>query len=75
MGEEATKRVQRMVKLLKGVKKSVGAATKTQDLDKSLAELEKLASSKQKPQLEKVKDKLFHAAVAIRKAKKMADWL
>lgn len=68
--KEAALRVTRMVKLLKAVKKDVGAA-KGKPLDECLAKLEKLQKMGDKVSLEDAKGKLFDAAIQIKKVKKM----
>ena len=67
--EEAQIRVKRMMKLLKGVKKEVGAA-KAKPLDLCLADLQKLGQKGKKVSLEEAKGKLFDAALQIKKAKR-----
>ena len=68
--KEAALRLTRMVKLLKAVKKDVGAA-KGKSLDECLAKLEKLQKMGGKVSLEDAKGKLFDAAIQIKKVKKM----
>eukprot|EP00435_Cladocopium_sp_Y103_P024793 s822_g6.t1 len=67
--EEAQVRVKRMVKLLKAVKKDVSGA-KAKSLDLCLAGLQKLCHKGKKVSLEEAKEKLFEAALEIKKAKK-----
>lgn len=68
--KEAALRVSRMVKLLKAVRKDVGAA-KGKPLDECMANLEKLQKMGDKVSLEDAKGKLFDAAIQIKKVKKM----
>ena len=67
--KECQVRVNRMVKLLKAVKKEVGAA-KGKCLEQSLADLMKMEKQGSKLPLEDAKGKLFDAALQIKKAKK-----
>ena len=64
--EEAQVRAKRMMKLLKGVKKEVGAA-KAKSLDLCLADLQKLDKKGKKVSLEEAKGKLFDAALQIKR--------
>ena len=66
--KEAHARVKNMTKLMKKVKKTLPKHNK-QMLDKPLKDLQ---SIKPKDKLDNVKDTLFQAAVAIKKAKKLA---
>jgi predicted transcriptional regulator len=68
--KEAALRVTRMVKLLKAVKKDVGAA-KGKPLDECMAKLEKLQKRGDKVSLDHAKGKPFDAAIQIKKVKKM----
>ena len=65
--KEAHARVKNMTKLMKKVKKTLPKRSK-QMLDKPLKDLQ---SIKPKDRLDNVKDTLFQAAVAIKKAKKL----
>ena len=67
--KECQVRVNRMVKLLKAVKKEVGAA-KGKCLEQPLADLVKMEKQGSKLPLEDAKGKLFDAALQIKKAKK-----
>eukprot|EP00435_Cladocopium_sp_Y103_P036547 s2929_g9.t1 len=67
--KEALLRVGRMVKLLKKVKKEVGA-TKGKPLDGPLEELQKLEKLGSKINMEDAKGKLFDAAIQIKTVKK-----
>ena len=66
--KEAVLRVSRMVKLLKQVKKDVGAA-KGKPLDGRLEKLQKLEKQGAKLSMEDAKVKLFDAALQIKKVK------
>lgn len=66
--KEAVLRVSRMVKLLKQVKKDVGAA-KGKPLDGCLEKLQKLEKQGAKLSMEDAKVKLFDAALQIKKVK------
>ena len=68
--KEAHARVKNMTKLMKKVKKTLPKHSK-QMLDKPLKDLQ---SIKPKDKLDNVKDILFQAAVAIKKAKKLTKW-
>ena len=65
---EASVRINRMVKLLKQVKKDVGSS-KAAALDQPLAALQKLEKQGKKVKLDQAKGKLFDAALAVKKAK------
>ena len=67
--KEAGLRVERMVKLVKEVKKNLGKE-KGKSLDATLASLDKLQKQGNKIKVEDAKSTLFDAAIQIKKAKK-----
>ena len=67
--KEAVLRLNRMVKLLKKVKKEQGTA-KGKQLDETLAALQKLEKQGAKVRVEDAKSKLFDAAIQLKKLKK-----
>ena len=67
--KEAQLRLNRMVKLLKKVKKEQGTA-KGKQLDETLAALQKLEKQGAKVKVEDAKNKLFDAAIQLKKLKK-----
>jgi hypothetical protein len=78
--EHASKRVQKMLKLLEKVKEDVGkgsqgskASSIQQALQKSLGDLKRVGKLGKKFTLEVAKDKLFDAAMAVKKAKNQAS--
>ena len=78
--EHAAKRVQKMLKLLEKVKEDVGkgsqgskASSMQQALQKSLDDLKRVGKLGKKITLEVAKDKLFDAAMAVKKAKNQAS--
>ena len=67
--KEAVLRLNRMVKLLKKVKKEQGTA-KGKELDETLAALQKLEKQGAKVKVEDAKNKLLDAAIQLKKLKK-----
>ena len=67
--KEAVLRLNRMVKLLKKVKKEQGTA-KGKQLDDTLSALQKLEKQGAKLKVEDAKNKLFDAAIQLKKLKK-----
>ena len=67
--KEAVLRLNRMVKLLKKVKKEQGTA-KGKQLDDALSALQKLEKQGAKVKVEDAKNKLFDAAIQLKKLKK-----
>ena len=67
--KEAVLRLNRMVKLLKKVKKEQGTA-KGKHLDDTLSALQKLEKQGAKVKVEDAKNKLFDAAIQLKKLKK-----
>eukprot|EP00435_Cladocopium_sp_Y103_P041286 s2897_g11.t1 len=78
--EHAAKRVQKMLKLLEKVKQEVGkgsqgskASSMQKAMQKSLDDLTKLGKLRKRVTLEAAKDKLFDAAMAVKKARNQAS--
>ncbi len=67
--KEAVLRLNRMVKLLKKVKTEQGTA-KGKELDATLSALQKLEKQGAKVKVEEAKNKLFDAAIQLKKLKK-----